>query len=85
MKKTNHKLPTFKSLKEIEEFWDSHEFTEFQNDFKEINDLEVDIKSRTYLPVTLTMYEKLEKIALAQNTTVDNLIKRWVQEKLTEW
>ena len=85
MKKTNHKLPPFKSLKEIEEFWDSHEFTEFQNDFKEINDLEVDIKSRTYLPVTLTMYEKLEKIALAQNTTVDNLIKRWVQEKLTEW
>ena len=85
MKKTNHKLPTFKSLKEIEEFWDSHEFTEFQDEFKEINDLEVDIKSRTYLPITLTMYEKLEKIALAQNTTVDNLIKRWVQEKLREW
>jgi len=82
MRKTVHRLPTFKSLKEIEEFWDSHEFTEFQDEFKEINDLEVDIKNRIYLPITLTMYEKLEKLALAQDTTVDRLIHYWVQEKL---
>ena len=85
MRKNVHKLPTFKSLKEIDEFWDSHEYTEFQDDFKEIKHLEVDIKDRTYLPITLMMYEKLEKIALAQNTTVDNLIKRWVQDKLVKF
>lgn len=85
MKKDVNKLPTFKSLKEMAEFWDSHEFTEFQDEFKEISDIDVDIKNRTYLPVTLTMYDKLEKIALAQNTTVDRLIMRWMQEKLAEF
>lgn len=85
MKKNGHKLPSFGSLKEIEEFWESHELTEFENDFKKINDLDMDIKDCTYLPVTLTMYDKLEKIASTQNTTVDRLIQRWVQEKLADF
>jgi len=85
MRKNVTKLPAFKSLKEIEEFWESHEFTEFQDEFKEIKNPEVEIKDRTYLPITLTMYEKLEKIALQLNTTVDSLIHRWVQEKLAEF
>jgi uncharacterized DUF497 family protein len=85
MKKSIPKLPTFNSLKEIEEFWDSHEFTEFQGDFKEIEDIDVNIKDRTYLPITLSMYDKLEKIASEKNTTVDRLIQSWVQEKMTEF
>ena len=85
MKKSVLKLPTFNSLKEIEEFWDSHEFTEFQEDFEEIRNVDVDIKDRTYLPITLTMYDKLEKIASEKNTTVDHLIQRWVQEKMAEF
>jgi len=85
MKKTDHKLPDFRSIKEMEEFWETHELTEFQDDFKEIHDTKVDIKNRTYLPITLTMYEKLEKIAHAQHTTVDRLIHRWVEEKLNNF
>lgn len=85
MKKINPKLPDFKSLKEMEEFWETHELTEFQNDFKELHDTKVNIKNRTYLPITLIMYEKLEKIAQAQHTTVDRLIHHWVEEKLDEF
>ena len=47
--------------------------------------MEIEIKNRSYLPVTLTMYEKLEKIAKQQHITVDRLILRWVQERLTEF
>ncbi|MBC8186008.1 hypothetical protein H8E88_33405 [candidate division KSB1 bacterium] len=79
------KLPAFKTLKEIEEFWESHEYTDFQVEFEEIKHPQVEIKDRTYLPITLTMYEKLEKIALQLNTTVDSLIHHWVQEKLAEF
>jgi len=85
MKKSDHKLLNFKSLKEMDEFWDSHEFTEFQDEFKEIEHPEIEIKDRSYLPVTLKEYEKLEKIALEQNTTADHLIQRWVQERLVEY
>jgi len=75
----------FNNLQEIEEFWNSHEFTKFNQDFKEINNLEVNIKNRSYLPVTLSMYEKIEKIAIAKNITVDRLIQRWLEEKLAEF
>ena len=74
--KNMHKLPIFKSLNEMDEFWDSHEFTEFKDDFREIEHAVVDIKERSYLPITLMMYEKPEKIASKQNTTVDRLIQR---------
>jgi hypothetical protein len=78
-------MQSFKNLKEMEEFWESHEFTEFQDEFKAVNDLVVEIKKRTFLPITLTMYNKLEKIAIAQNITVDQLIHSWVEEKLAEY
>jgi len=67
------------------EFWDSHEFTEFQDEFREIEHPDIEIRDRSYLPVTLSEYEKLEKIASKQNTTVDRLIHSWVQEKLVEF
>ena len=85
MRKSVLNLPTFNSLKEIDEFWDSHEFTEFQEDFEEIRGLDVNIRDRTYLPITLTMYDKLEKITLEKNISVDRLIQRWVQEKMAEF
>jgi len=85
MKKRENRLPNFNSLKEMDEFWGSHKFTEFQDEFREIEHPDIEIRDRSYLPVTLNEYEKLEKIASKQNTTVDRLIHRWVQEKLVEF
>lgn len=84
MKKNSYKLPIFNNIQEIEQFWSSHEFTEFQGDFVKASDIEFDIKNRTYLPVTTSMFEKLEKIANEQQTTVDRLLHHWIEEKLAE-
>lgn len=51
-----------------------------QENFEEIREVDVNIKDRTYLPITLSMYDKSEKIASEKNTTVDRLIHHWVQE-----
>jgi hypothetical protein len=85
MRKSKSKLPIFKNLQEMADFWDSHEFTEFSHEFTPVKDVEVKLNSRTYLPITLAMFEKLEKIAASRDISVDALIKQWVEEKLAEY
>lgn len=85
MKKSKDKLPTFKNLREVADFWDTHEFTEFAHEFTRAKTAEIELRKRTYLPVTLEMYEKLEHIATARGISVDVLIKQWVEEKLAEY
>jgi len=85
MKKSKSNLPVFKTLQEIADFWDSHEFTEFSHEFTPVKDVEVKLSSRTYLPITMAMYEKLEKIAASRGLSVDALIKQWVEEKLAQY
>ena len=85
MKKPKSKLPTFKSLQEMADFWDTHEFTDFAHEFTPVKNATIKLDKKTYLPVTLAMYEKLEKIAGSRGLSVDALIKQWVEEKLAEY
>jgi len=41
-----------------------------------------DIKDRRYLPISLEMYEKMESIAQKKGTSVEKLMRTWVEEKL---
>ena len=85
MKKTKGKLPPFKNLQEMADFWDTHEFTDFAHEFSPVKNATIAFDKKTYLPITLAMYEKLEKIASARDLSVDALIKQWVEEKLAEF
>jgi hypothetical protein len=77
------KLPEFESLEEMGEFWDTHDFTDFESEFTEVKDVEINIRNRIYLPLSVAMYEKMEKIADSQGKTVEALIREWLSEKLT--
>ena len=83
MKKEN-KLPNFDRLKEMINFWDTHNFTDYKDEFKEISDLKFDFKNRYYLQITLDMYERMENIALRKGITVEKLMRSWMEEKLTD-
>jgi hypothetical protein len=83
MKKEN-KLPDFDQLKEMVNFWDNHDFTDFKDEFKEITDLKFDFKNRYYLPITIDMYESMEDIAQKKGITVEKLMRNWMEEKLTD-
>jgi len=85
MKNKKSKLPEFKSLQDIADFWDTHEFTEVAHEFTPVNDVTIKLDKKTYLPITLAMYEKLEKVAASRGLSVDALIKQWVEEKLAEY
>lgn len=72
------------TYKEIGEFWDTHDLSEFWDKTKEAS-FEVDIESEvTYYAVDKRLSEKIQTIAQKRGVTADTLINLWVQEKLQE-
>jgi len=82
--KRNSKLPYFSSLNELVDFWDEHDLTEYEHEFVEVSNFKVNIQGRTYLPITIEMYEKLEGIAKKKGISVDKLIRQLLEEKIAE-
>jgi len=82
--KKREKIPEFDSLNEMANFWDDHNFVDFEDEFEAAPDVKIDIKNRRYLPISLKMYEKMERIAHQKGMSVERLIRTWVAEKLAE-
>ena len=80
--KKNDKIPEFENLKEMADFWDNHDFTDFEDEFEEAPAIKFDIKNRRYLPISLETYEKMETIAQEKGISVERLMRTWVEEKL---
>ena len=82
--KKRDKIPEFNNLKEMADFWDNHDFTDFEDEFEEAPGIKFDIKDRRYLPISLEMYEKMESIAQKKGISVERLMRTWVEEKLVD-
>jgi len=84
MNKGRSSLSRAKSYKEIGDFWDTHNLSDFWDKTSEA-EFEVDIKSETtYYAVDKTLSEKIQAIAQKQGVSADTLINLWIQEKLQE-
>ena len=64
---------------EIGEFWDNHDFTEFDTDAPD-----VDFVVSLAVPVEIELFGALEKEARRQGVNVETLVNLWLQEKLAE-
>ena len=82
--KKRDKIPEFDNLKGMADFWDNHDFTDFEDEFEETPDVKFDIKNRRYLPISLETYEKMEMIAQKKGTSFEKLMRTWVEEKLID-
>lgn len=72
------------SYKEIGEFWDLHDLSEFWDKTKSVS-FEVDIESEViYYAVDKIISDKVQAIAKKRGVTADTLINLLVQEKLQE-
>lgn len=79
-----HKSPVSEaaSYRELGEFWDAHDLSDFWGETKPAS-FEVDIEAEvTYYAVDKTLSEKLQAIAQKRGITADTLVNLWVQEKL---
>lgn len=84
MKKHKSSVSEATTYKEIGEFWDTHDLSEFWDKTKDAS-FEVNIESEvTYYAVDRVLSEKIQAIAQKRGVTADTLINLWVQEKLQE-
>lgn len=88
MEKKKSKLPDFNkmSYEEMAEFWDTHEFTEFKDELKDVDIVfELD-KPRTeslVLRIQKNIKDKLEKVARSKGLNISTLARMWLMEKLS--
>ncbi len=67
-------------LEKMGEFWDTHDFTEF--DDLNIPDGEFEISCA--VPIELNLISTMEKQAQRRGIKAENLVKLWLQQKLAE-
>ena len=70
----------FASLEEAAEFWDTHDTTDYEEYFVDV-DVKVDLKKR-HVPVDGKLYDEIRAIARKKRITPDKLVARWIKEKL---
>jgi len=84
MRKDRSTVSKAKSYKELGEFWDTHDLSDFWDQTKKV-EFEVDIKSEIlYYSLDKKLAEKVQSVAQRRGVSPDTLINLWVQEKLQE-
>ncbi len=84
MKRNKSSISNAGSYKEIGEFWDTHDVTDYWEQTQEA-EFEVDIHSEIkYFPIEHTLAEKIQEIALQQGISTETLLNLWVKDKIQE-
>ncbi len=68
------------SLDEASDFWDEHDFGEF-DDTREVNDLQFCFKKKKYVGIDKDLYEHIKTRARELQKSEENLINEWLAEK----
>ena len=80
------KLPKFKTIEEEAKFWDTHSFTDFADNYKEMKTNRVADKKDSVITVKMpsATKEALSIIAKKSHVAPSTLIRMWTTEKLEE-
>lgn len=85
MKKKKSKISNFKTYEEEAKFWDTHEFTEFEDELEDVEIVfELNKPRNKTLVVRLQkdVKDKLENAARAKGLNISTLARMWLMEKL---
>jgi hypothetical protein len=84
MKRSKSSISHAQSYREVGEFWDQHDLTDYWDQTEPV-EFEVDIQSKaTYFPVEISLSEKLVSLAEQRGVSPETLLNLWVQEKLRD-
>ena len=67
------------SLEKMGEFWDTHDFTQYDAGGKD-----VEFTITCAVPLELDLYSKVEEEARQRGVTIETLVNLWLQQKLNE-
>lgn len=85
MKKKVSRIPKFKSIEEEANFWDTHSFADYWDEFKDVKvivDLEKPRTDTLIVRLQKSFKKQLEKIAKSKGLNVSTLARMWLMEKL---
>lgn len=72
----------FDSLEEAGEFWDTHDSSDYEEYFHDV-DCTFEIKKKTRLiSMDGSLYDEVRAIAKKKRIPADKLVSRWIKEKL---
>lgn len=76
------KIPQTDSIRELANFWDTHDLTDFENDLEEVHDPVFE----PIVPLTLSPQEVATIASAAKSRGISpvTLIKEWVTEGINE-
>lgn len=79
-------IPDTDSIEEMARFWDTHDATDFDDEFEEVTEPVFERKRSTMMVVPLEPkeVEAVEKIAKAKGLDKRTLLRQWVLEGLRE-
>jgi hypothetical protein len=77
------KIPDTDSIRELAEFWDTHDVAAFEDQLEEVHEpVFVRPKSAVTVPLTGDERTAIRKLAASRGVEEAELIHEWVQEKL---
>ena len=76
------KGPSDMSIHEASDFWDEHDFSEF-DDITEVKDMSISLVKKKYVGIDMDVYKKLKKEAKRLHKTEDALIEEWLKERMS--
>lgn len=85
MKKKKSKIPEFKNYEEEAHFWDTHSFTEFEDELEDVEvafDLDKPRDDTLIVRLQKDLKEQMEKVARNKGLNVSTLARMWFIEKL---
>lgn len=83
--KADGKIPAFSSYEEEANFWDTHSFTEFEDQLEDVElvfELDKPRDASLVLRLQKTFKKSLEKIAKGKGLDVSTLARMWLAERL---
>ena len=80
------RIPTTDSIRELAEFWDTHDVTDFDDELEEVTEAVFEPRGGTALEIHLGPSEAVAVKHLAESRGIgaSELIEQWVRQKVHE-
>jgi hypothetical protein len=76
------KIPQTDSIRELAEFWDGHDLTDFESQLEEVTEPVFGREETLTVPLPSAEAGALHEIAKSKGLTDAELIQQWVREKI---
>ena len=87
MRRTESRIPAFKTIEEEAEFWDTHDSSEFDDEFETVTDVRF-VRSKRKQPITVRLDQDtvaaLKRQAHRRGIGTSTLARLWITERVRD-